>query len=195
MKITKVYTRRGDQGMTDLVGGIRINKNHPRLDAYGTIDELSSHLGLLVSLLPSATTPDESSSGTRLFLQRIQNNLFNVGTHLATDQSQTPLYDSARLPDGETDLLEREIDSILHTLPEAQGFVLPGGTTAAAQCHVCRTVCRRAERCILELMQTDIVSEDILKYVNRLSDYLFVLAKKINFNAGQHEILWQNACK
>ncbi len=187
MKITKVYTRRGDQGMTDLVGGIRINKNHPRLNAYGTIDELSSHLGLLVSML-------QGSEDCPLLL-RVQNNLFNIGTHLATDQRQTPLYDSARLPNGETDLLEQEIDSILHKLPEAQGFVLPGGTTAAAQCHVCRTVCRRAERCILELMQTDTVSEDILKYVNRLSDYLFVLAKKINFNAGQNEILWQNACK
>lgn len=188
MKITKVYTRRGDQGMTDLVGGIRISKTHPRLHAYGTIDELSSHLGLLVSLLPK-------DSEDLTLLLRIQNNLFNIGTHLATDQSQTPLYSSAKLPEGETDLLEQQIDSILHSLPEAQGFVLPGGTTAAAQCHVCRTVCRRAERCILELMQTDIVSADVLKYVNRLSDYLFVLAKKINFNAGQDEIIWQNACK
>ena len=188
MKITKVYTRRGDGGMTDLVGGVRISKTDVRLDAYGTIDELSSHLGLLIAMLPA--DDDE-----RPVLIRVQNNLFNVGTHLATDQSQTPLYASARLADGETTFLEQRIDAINAALPEPQGFVLPGGTQAAAQCHVCRTVCRRAERCIDALAEKAVVGADIIEYVNRLSDYLFVLAKIINFNAGQHEIIWQNACK
>ena len=188
MKITTVYTRRGDKGMTDLVGGVRISKTDVRLEAYGTIDELSSHLGLLVAML----SPEDAE---RPVLQRIQNNLFNVGTHLATDQSQTPLYASAKLPEGETEFLERRIDDILATLPESQGFVLPGGMVAAAQCHVCRTVCRRAERCIDALAEKAQVGEDIIGYVNRLSDYLFVLAKIINFNAGQQEIIWQNACK
>ena len=188
MKITKVYTRRGDQGMTDLVGGVRIRKSHPRLDAYGTIDELSSHLGLLISQM---SQDDED----RQMLLRIQNNLFNVGTHLATDQSQTPLYPTALLPEGETEELERAIDCINQLFPEFQGFVLPGGTPTAAQCHVCRTVCRRAERSIDALAQEAEVSPEIIKYVNRLSDYLFVLAKKINFNAGQSEIIWQNVCK
>ena len=188
MKITKVYTRRGDKGMTDLVGGVRISKSHPRLEAYGTIDELSSHLGLLVALM----NPDDED---RQLVIRVQNNLFNVGTHLATDQSQTPLYDSAKLPEGETELLEQAIDRINLLFPEFTGFVLPGGTQAAAQCHVCRTVCRRAERCIDSLMQVATVGPEIAQYVNRLSDYLFVLAKKINFNAGQSEIIWQNACK
>ena len=188
MKITTVYTRRGDQGMTDLVGGVRISKSDVRLEAYGTIDELSSHLGLLISLL----TPDDDE---RPVLLRIQNNLFNIGTHLATDQSQTPLYASARLPEGETAFLEQRIDQAIAQLPEAQGFVLPGGCAAAAQCHVCRTVCRRAERCIDALAEKATVGPEIIEYVNRLSDYLFVLAKIINFNTGHQEILWKNACK
>ena len=194
MKITNVYTRRGDTGMTDLVGGVRIEKTDIRLEAYGTIDELSSHLGLLVALLPA----DDSERATLL---RIQNNLFNVGTHLATDLSQTPLYPSARLPEGETELLEQRIDQLNAILPEPQGFVLPGGVPAAAQAHVCRTVCRRAERCIYGLIaQTPSSAPQhptlhMAQYVNRLSDYLFVLAKIINFNNGVSEILWQNACR
>ena len=188
MTITKVYTRRGDEGMTDLVGGIRISKTDERLEAYGTVDELSSHIGLLVAML-------DEDFDERALLLRIQSNLFNIGTHLATDQSQTPLYDSARLADGETSLLEERVDAIVAALPEAQGFVLPGGSQAAAQCHVCRTVCRRAERRILALSEKAIVGADVIKYVNRLSDYLFILAKKINFNTGHSEILWQNSCR
>lgn len=183
-KFTKVYTRRGDKGQTDLVGGIRISKAHNRLDAYGTIDELNSHIGLLMAMLPA-------DSGDREQILRIQNNLFIVGTHLATDQSQTPLYPSAILPEGETELLEQLIDEMNGKVPIASGFILPGGTMASAECHVCRTVCRRAERHILRLMETDVVGEEILKYINRLSDYLFVLARKINSDAGQEEIIWQ----
>lgn len=187
MKITKVYTRTGDTGMTDLVGGVRVKKTDTRLEAYGTIDELSAHLGLLASIM--------QPSVDRGMILRIQNNLFNIGTHLATDQSQTPLYDSAKLPDGETTLLENEIDRMNAQLPGFQGFILPGGTQAAAQCHVCRTVCRRAERRIDALMEEATVGADIVQYVNRLSDYLFVLAKIINFNTGCEEIIWKNACK
>ena len=188
MKMTKIYTRTGDKGMTSLVGGVRIKKSDIRLEAYGTIDELCSRIGLLVAQLPA--TDDE-----RERLVRIQSNLFIVGSHLATDQSKTPLYPSAILPEGETELLEQRIDEILKLLPEAQGFVLPGGTLAAAQCHVCRTVCRRAERRIDALAEVAEVGTDIIKYVNRLSDYLFVLAKKINFNAHQQEIIWQKPCR
>lgn len=188
MKITKVYTRRGDGGLTDLVGGVRIRKSDVRLEAYGTIDELNAHIGLLLSLLPN----DYSE---RPVLVRIQNDLFNVGTHLATDQSQTPLYSSAKLPAGETEQIEQRIDQINEELPEPQGFVLPGGSQAAAQAHVCRTVCRRAERCIDSLMENASVGPEIVQFVNRLSDYLFVLAKKINFNNNVAEILWQNACR
>ena len=187
MKITKVYTRTGDEGMTSLVGGVRIKKSDVRLEAYGTVDELSAHLGLLVAMLPEGEE--------RQNVIRVQNNLFNVCTHLATDQSQTPLYPSAHLADGEIAFLEAEVDRIMQQLPERQGFVLPGGTMAAAQAHVARTVCRRAERRIAALAEVAEVGKEMQQYVNRLSDYLFVLAKIINFNSGQAEIIWQNACK
>lgn len=187
MKITKVYTRTGDNGTTSLVGGIRIRKSDARLEAYGTVDELSANLGLLAAMLPEGEE--------RSLIIRTQNNLFNVGTHLATDQSQTPLYPSAHLPEGETELLEQAIDQMNARLPEAQGFILPGGCQAAAQAHVCRTVCRRAERRIAALAETATISDEIQQYINRLSDFLFVLAKIINFNTGQEEILWENACK
>ena len=190
MKITKIYTRTGDDGTTSLVGGVRISKTDVRLEAYGTIDELNSHLGLLVSLLPiGADASPRLNTEDRDMLIRIQKNLFTVGAHLATDQSQTPLYDYAKLPEGETELLEKAIDEINALLPEKQGFVLPGGSMPAAQCHVCRTVCRRAERCIYTLAEMATVGSDVMKYVNRLSDYLFILAKKINFNMGNSEIL------
>ena len=192
MKITKVYTRTGDKGMTDLVGGVRVSKNDPRLEAYGTTDELSSHLGLLAAMMAHDSNTLEEE---RQMLVHSQNNLFIIGSYLAIDQNQTPLYDFARLPDGETTLLEQRIDQLMATLPEKQGFVLPGGTVSTAQCHVCRTVCRRAERRILELAQHAPVDDYVLQYVNRLSDYLFVLAKIINFNAGQSEIIWQKPCR
>lgn len=187
MKITKVYTRGGDSGKTSLVGGQLVSKASTRLEAYGTVDELSSHLGLLAALLPDGHEQQ--------MIFRIQNNLFNVCTNLATDQEQTPLYPSAHLPEGETELLEKEVDSIMNELPERQGFVLPGGTREAAQAHVCRTVCRRAERRIVALAEEAVVSTEVQQYVNRLSDYLFVLAKKLNFLAKKEEKIWQNACK
>ena len=187
MKITKVYTRTGDQGETSLVGGVRIKKSHIRLEAYGTVDELSAHLGMLVSMMKM----DEE----RDFIIRVQNNLFNVCTHLATDQSQTPLYPSAHLADGEIEAVEQRIDSLMKLLPERQGFVLPGGVPAACQAHICRTVCRRAERRIAALAEEAQIAPEMQQYVNRLSDYLFVLAKIINFNEGKSEIVWQNVCK
>jgi cob(I)alamin adenosyltransferase len=187
MKISKVYTRTGDKGQTSIVGGIRMSKASKRLEAYGTVDELNSHLGLLVAMLPNGNYRD--------MIIRIQSCLFNVCTNLATDQSQTPLYDSAKLPQGEIELLEQEVDKMMKMLPEKQGFILPGGTQAAAQAHVCRTVCRRAERRIVSLSEEVQITPETLQYVNRLSDYLFVLAKIINFNAGVNEIVWQNVCK
>ena len=187
MKITKVYTRGGDKGQTSLVGGQRVSKASIRLESYGTIDELSAHLGLLAAMLSEGHDKD--------MVERIQNALFNVCTNLATDQEQTPLYPSAHLPEGEIELLEQEVDAIMQMLPERQGFILPGGTTAAAQAHVCRTVCRRAERRIVALSEEAVVSPEVQQYVNRLSDYLFVLAKKLNFLAGRSEKLWKNACK
>lgn len=187
MKITKVYTRRGDMGKTSLVGGQRVSKASVRLEAYGTVDELSSHLGLLAAMLADGSDKE--------MIIRIQNCLFNVCTNLATDQEQTELYPSAYLPDGEIEAMEQKVDEIMKMLPERQGFVLPGGTKEAAQAHVCRTVCRRAERRIVALSEVAKITPSVLQYVNRLSDYLFVLAKKINFNANHSEIVWQNVGK
>lgn len=184
MKITKVYTRQGDRGKTSLVGGQRVSKASERLEAYGTVDELSSHLGLLASFLPDGDD--------KTMIIRVQSCLFNVCTNLATDQEQTVLSPSAHLPEGEIELLEEQVDRIMNLLPEKQGFILPGGSREAAQAHVCRTVCRRAERRIVALSELSQISPEILQYVNRLSDYLFVLAKKINFNANRSEIVWQN---
>ncbi|MBQ8657397.1 MAG: cob(I)yrinic acid a,c-diamide adenosyltransferase [Prevotella sp.] len=188
-KITKVYTRRGDKGQTSLVGGQRVSKDCVRIEAYGTVDELNAQLGLLAALL-EAGEPE-----LRAQVLRIQNTLFNVCTHLATDLSQTQPYASGQLPEGEVAWLEQQVDAITHSLSEPQGFILSGGTHAAAQAHVCRTVCRRAERRIVTLAAEAEVYPEMQQFVNRLSDYLFVLAKKINFNAGRSEILWENACK
>lgn len=194
MKITKVYTRTGDAGTTSLVGGVRISKTDVRLEAYGTVDELNSHLGLLIAMIAElpVLVKEQLEADSKLLI-RIQNNLFRVGTHLATDQSQTPLYPYAQLPEDEIEQVEKAVDDIIALLPEKQGFVLPGGSVPAAQCHVCRTVCRRAERNIATLAETATVGPEIMKYVNRLSDYLFILSKKINFNMGCSEILAQKA--
>ena len=187
MKITKVYTKTGDKGTTSLVGGIRINKADVRLEAYGTVDELNSHIGLLSAYVKDITIDD--------VLTRIQSDLFIVGTHLATDQSQTPLYPSAILPENEVEFIENEIDKILSELPEKLGFVLPGGGHAGAMAHVCRSVCRRAERCIVGLSSNSIVGDEIIQYVNRLSDYFFVLAKKLNIIDNKAEKIWSKPCK
>ena len=187
MKITKVYTRHGDQGKTSLVGGQRVSKASKRLEAYGTVDDLSSNLGLLAAMLQEGYEYE--------IIIRIQNCLFNVCTNLATNQDETPLYPSAHLPEGEIAFLEQEVDAIMDMLPERQGFILPGGTREAAQAHVCRTVCRRAERCIVALSEEATVSPEVQQYVNRLSDYLFVLAKKLNFIVGKSEKTWQNVCR
>jgi len=188
MTITKVYTRSGDRGQTSLVGGQRVGKDDRRLEAYGTVDELNSHIGLLSAHISAGApgSPDIAAA-----LERIQSTLFQLGGHLATDQATTPLYPSTRVPSAETLWLEQQTDQLQAQLPPLQGFILPSGTTAAAQCHVCRAVCRRAERRIVALSKATEVGGDELKYINRLSDYLFVLARFINFNAGKEEIQWQ----
>lgn len=187
MRITKVYTKTGDKGTTSLVGGIRVSKASERIEAYGTVDELSSQLGLLAAQIGDGELRDD--------VERIQNTLFNVCSYLATDTTQTPVYASAKLDTAETAWLETSVDAIMAELPEKLGFVLPGGTIAAAQAHVCRAVCRRAERRIVALAEKADINADVLRYVNRLSDYLFVLAKKLNFIAGRKEKIWCNSCK
>ncbi len=185
MKITKVYTKTGDEGMTILVGGVKVKKTNSRIEAYGTVDELSANLGLLASFMKDG--PDKN------VIYRIQRNLFTVCSYLATDKTQTKLAPSYTLDAAEVELLENEIDKILAGIPQQTAFILPGGSHEAAIAHVCRTVCRRAERRIFFLAETTKLDPEVLQYVNRLSDYLFVLARKLNFIDGVREKTWQKA--
>jgi len=186
MKKSKIYTKSGDQGMTSLVGGYRVPKTHPRLEAYGTMDELNAFIGLLI-----AETDD---SETRELLLYIQSKLFDVGSYLATDPSKTTCQMENRITDDSIKKIEGTIDTIDSKLPELKTFVLPGGTRVAALAQVCRTVCRRAERAICHLTETEKVDESVLVFMNRLSDLLFVIARQECVNKKVEEIFWNNTC-
>lgn len=187
MKKSMVYTKTGDQGTTSLVGGTRVLKTHVRLEAYGTIDELNAQLGLLVTYL----TREEDAA----FVGWIQNKLFSVGSHLATDQEKTTLRQASVIFPDDIQKVEEEIDRLDEQLPPLKAFVIPSGGRGAAVCHICRTVCRRAERRILSLSEEYVVSSEVLAFVNRLSDYLFVLSRMLNINEKIDEIFWNNYCK
>ena len=174
----KIYTRTGDSGQTSLVGGKRVPKTHPRLEAYGTVDELSSHLGFLSSLLTDEHHRDVILS--------VQQTLFDLSAILATEAGSK--WQPEPLPASLVERLEAEIDTLQQKVPVMRAFIIPGGSQAASQAHVCRTVCRRAERCILALTEEIAVSAEVLRYVNRLSDYLFVLARHLNVSKGIQEI-------
>jgi cob(I)alamin adenosyltransferase len=182
MKKSLVYTKTGDAGTTSLVGGTRVPKTDARLDAYGTVDELNSNLGLLVTYLAD----DE-----HVLVQRIQHRLFAVGSHLATDRTRHELFAASIVSVDDVTQLEQAIDRLDSTLPLLHAFVLPGGSRGAAVANVCRTVCRRAERRILALAATVDVAPELLAYINRLSDYLFVLGRKINQTTHTDEIFWE----
>ena len=207
MKLTKIYTKTGDKGETSLVGGIRIAKNDARIEAYGTVDELSSHLGLLVAMLSKDEEHEEELKQITETLERIQNNLFSISSILATDAEALKQKDAEwvmpylesleafnkHLGDTETPLLEQLTDQYNAELEQLSSFILPGGSVEAAQCHMCRAVCRRAERRAVNGNVN--VNDNLLQYMNRLSDYLFVLARKINLINGESEKTWQNTCK
>ena len=187
IKKSVLYTRTGDAGTTSLVGDTRVSKTHVRLEAYGTVDELNANLGLLVTYLT-----DEQDA---CFVRHVQDTLFAVGSCLATDCSQTPLHEASIITPTQVEAMEHEIDRLDSLLPRLTAFVLPGGSRGAALCHVCRTVCRRAERRILTLAAETEIAPDLLAYVNRLSDYLFVLSRKINKDEKKGEIFWRKGCK
>lgn len=193
MEKSMIYTKTGDKGMTSLVGGQRVSKTDLRLEAYGTVDELNSQLGLLLTEVGDASD--------HALLNEVQNHLFVVGGYLATDQSTTQLRAQSVVTPAMIESLEKAVDEIDSSLPKLRAFVLPGGTRGASMAHVCRTVCRRAERRILalnnQLKERDEAELDanVLSYMNRLSDFLFVLARKMNIIEGQNEIIWKNPCK
>ena len=179
----KVYTKTGDKGQTSLVGGQRVSKCCERLESYGTVDELNSHIGVLITYCTDAADRD--------FLLNVQGRLFVAGGYLATDNSQKDIREGNVMTAGMVAEMEQEIDRLQEALPKLRLFILPGGCRAAAYAHVCRTACRRAERCILRLAETGAaVDENLTAYMNRLSDYFFVLARKLNKDAGVADTTW-----
>jgi len=178
----KIYTRTGDDGTTGLIGGSRVKKNNIRLEAYGTVDELNSYIGVVRTL--------QKDVHADLVLEKIQNKLFVIGAHLASDETNEMI--NSQLPCGVADILmlEDEMDQMIAVLPPLNNFILPGGSSASSFCHVARTVCRRAERRIVELSDKSEVDSNLIKYINRLSDYLFVLSRKISMDLKTPEILW-----
>lgn len=178
----KIYTKTGDDGTTGLVGGSRVKKFDPRLEAYGTVDELNSYIGLLRSF----ELGDEVSG----LLASIQNKLFNIGSRLASDENGEAFTADLMITEKQIAVLENVMDAFEEKLPKLTAFILPGGHTTVAYCHVARTVCRRAERRILEFSEITLVQPEVIKYINRLSDFLFVLARKIAFEKNVSEIVW-----
>jgi len=180
-KPMKIYTKGGDKGQTSLLGGKRVLKSNPRIEAYGTIDELNANIGLLRDL--------EISEDIKQDLLKIQNILFVIGSILACEVDPKQ-FSLSNVDDSDIVDLEKGIDTMEKELPTLKSFILPGGHVAVSQCHICRCICRRAERHIVLLSEEEIVEEVIIQYLNRLSDYLFVLARKISKDLGISEINW-----
>lgn len=185
MKKSKIYTKTGDAGKTSLVGGMRVEKSHVRLNAYGTIDELNSFVGSLICEIK-----DEDDLKVLSF---IQHKLFTVGSYLATETESISPKAASIIKDDDIKLLEDEMDKMDSQLPSLKQFVLPGGNEAAARAHICRTVCRRAERFIYMVKENYPVDNNVLMFINRLSDYFFLLARK-ECNKTSTEIFWNNSC-
>ena len=186
MAKSRIYTKAGDGGFTSLVGGKRVSKTHLRLEAYGTVDELNAFIGLLREKI--------SDEHHRQMLLSVQHILFMVGGYLATEPVAHD-ESSPVIPQLHIDTLEAEIDAMDEQLPRLTNFVLPGGSETSALAHVCRTVCRRMERAVCRLQETETIDSMLLHYVNRLSDYFFILARKECFITQGKEILWKNPCK
>ena len=178
----KIYTKKGDSGTTQLIGGTRVAKSHQRIEAYGTIDELNSYIGLV--------RDQAICTNSKQLLIEIQDRLFTIGALLASDPDKKGM----QLPNIQTidvEKLEQEIDKMNETLPEMRSFVLPGGHTTVSFCHLARCVCRRAERLSIDLSDETLQKKLILQYLNRLSDYLFVLSRYLSKELGGEEIPWQ----
>lgn len=178
----KIYTKTGDKGLTSLIGGTRLPKHHLRIEAYGTVDELNSHIGLLRDVIVDKNTSE--------FLIGIQDRLFTIGSQLAAD----PVKSKMQLPpifEDDVVALEKAIDVINDLVPEMKSFVLPGGNVFVSYCHIARCVCRRAERSVLRLAENEKVDEIHPKYLNRLSDYLFMLSRWLTMELKASEIPWK----
>lgn len=178
----KIYTKTGDKGTTGLFGGARVPKHHIRIESYGTVDELNSYIGLL--------RHHDIDAAQLEVLGEIQDRLFTIGSILASD----PAKKNLNVPDLHTtdvELLEKQMDTMSTTLPEMRSFILPGGNDTVAFCHIARCVCRRAERLAVLLDQTEKIGPLVIVYLNRLSDYLFVLSRKAALDTGAPEVPWR----
>ncbi|HEX7691359.1 MAG TPA: cob(I)yrinic acid a,c-diamide adenosyltransferase [Sediminibacterium sp.] len=181
---SKIYTKTGDQGKTSLIGGTKVPKSHIRIEAYGTVDELNSYIGLVNDHMTDADA--------RILLKEIQDRLFTIGSSLACDPEKEPKMKLPDLKETDITLLENEIDRMNAILPPMKSFILPGGHVAVSTTHVARCVCRRAERCCVHMQQEDVfVDPVVIKYLNRLSDYLFVLARFAGHLLQVNEIAWK----
>lgn len=177
----KIYTKTGDKGYTSLIGGVRVPKNHLRIECYGTVDELNSYIGLI--------RDQEIEMSFKVTLKELQDRLFTIGSALASDPEKSRM----KIPDlnwDDIEFLEKEMDIMNEDLPELKHFILPGGSTTVSFCHVARCICRRAERLAVQLSSESVVDEKVIIYLNRLSDYLFVLARKFCYNEGRDENIW-----
>lgn len=184
----KVYTKTGDKGTTALFGGTRVPKHHIRIESYGTVDELNSHIGLI--------RDQEINQLYKNVLIEVQDRLFTVGAILATPPEKEtlkngqPRLQNLGITESDIEFLEKEIDTMEESLPPMTHFVLPGGHTTVSYCHIARCVCRRAERLAVQLHEIEPIDEFVIKYLNRLSDYLFVLARKLSFDLQADEVPW-----
>jgi cob(I)alamin adenosyltransferase len=177
----KIYTKTGDKGQTSLIGGTRVPKYHVRIESYGTVDELNSYVGLIMC--------QDIDNHHQQILKEIQDRLFTIGSSLASDPERSKM----KIPDlleSDITLLEKEMDTMNEVLPELKHFILPGGNTVVSYCHLARCVCRRAERLTVQLASESFVDNNITIYLNRLSDYLFVLARKLSADSKTAENIW-----
>lgn len=179
----KIYTKVGDKGITSLIGGTKVLKSDLRIEAYGTVDELNSYVGLCRDLL--------NDDHSKKILKEVQDRLFTIGSSLACDPEKEPKMKIPDLKEQDVTLLEKEIDTMNEVLPEMKHFILPGGHSTVSQIHVARCVCRRAERSCVRLQQESEEEPLVLKYLNRLSDYLFVLARYASHLLNAEEIAWK----
>jgi cob(I)alamin adenosyltransferase len=194
LRINRVYTRAGDDGLTALLGGQRVPKDHPRVEAYGCLDELNGIVGLCRAALTSGAAGSGVPEDVRRVLDgqlvTIQNRLFDCGSVLATPEGKT--WDNMPIPGGDdVTALETSMDEMNRSLPELTSFVLPGGSPANAWLHHARTACRRAERRTVTLARSEAVPPDVIRYLNRLSDWFFVAARHVAAASGTPETLWE----
>ncbi len=183
----KIYTKTGDKGSTSLIGGTKVPKSHLRIEAYGTVDELNSSIGLCRDLI--------EEEECRTILLEVQDRLFTIGSSLACDPIKAPKMRIPDLKDSDVVLLENEIDRLNEVLPPMKSFILPGGHPIVSQIHVTRCICRRAERCCVRLeLESLEVEPIILQYLNRLSDYLFILSRYIGKKLDSPELPWKPGC-